>query len=491
MNSISKRAISSMWHDRRLARITQRPTKIAPSGLEDRSNFRSLPTMTEFDQSKEPQDSSLEQVTSPQDPVMNTIAQKTAFKKESSSETTTPTNDDTVSETTKAPYETIQQGPITYFRYYYEDVEQPAYFTPDTAEAPTSRNLLPFYLAGGSVLGATLISGIVIASLANNSKSQSPQNTTQPEVKETPKPKKTPPQVAPPEVIPQSRSTPARSRQKPKDAPPKKSSAAPVQSSSELLVQQSLSLSDPLPVPTVPVIRQPLTGASKQPLATNSKRPLADNLKGLLPKSSPALPALTASPLTPPASLPTPSLPPTLSNETFAPTSAIAASSSQPTTDARCVSPQVKADPSSATNNQRFPDRASRPVSELVMGAIATSSKAEIAGDAQLKAAQTIDPSLSDADKELQAFLDLPQKFPTSAGIAVLPLPCDIAQTAIDKPQVGEFTVLKLDPQNYQKRWKTSSKNPQALTPIYGFVDYKQQSIVLLARQSIESRPRD
>jgi len=51
---------------------------------------------------------------------------------------------------------------------------------------------------------------------------------------------------------------------------------------------------------------------------------------------------------------------------------------------------------------------------------------------------------------------------------------------AIVQQKVGEFSVLRLKPQDYQKRWQASSKNPQALLPIYGFVDYGQQSIVLV-----------
>lgn len=116
----------------------------------------------------------------------------------------------------------------------------------------------------------------------------------------------------------------------------------------------------------------------------------------------------------------------------------------------------------------------------------AVNSKAQIEKSMLVKAAQTIaaqDPSLSDAEKELQAFLELPQSFPTSAGIAILPLPCQIARTAVAKKQVGEFTVLRLSPQDYQKSWETSSKNPQAMVPIYGFVNYVQHAIVLVVQR--------
>jgi len=117
----------------------------------------------------------------------------------------------------------------------------------------------------------------------------------------------------------------------------------------------------------------------------------------------------------------------------------------------------------------------------------AASSKAQLEKSALVKVAQTIAaqaPSLPDAEKELQTLLELPQRFPTSAGIAVLPLPCQVAQTAIAKQRVGEFAVLKLNPQDYQKRWKTSSNNPQTMIPTYGFVDYKQQAIVLVQESS-------
>lgn len=477
MNLITKRAIRSVWHNRHLARISQRQEKISLFRLDDNDKLRSLPTMTEFHQFKKPHDQSHELSPNPQEPTMDTIAQSSS-QIDSPSEATVEVNTEgTASQIYKAPYETIQQGPITYFRYYYEDAEQPTYRTSGVAELFPKRNLLPLYLAGSGVLGATLISGAVIAGLANNSKSQPPQNVTQPEVKQTPSSTKTRPQVAPPELMPQSRSTPAKPSQKPKKAFTQKSSTAtPAQSSSKLLLQQALAVPDSIPVSNLPTFSVPITRS--------------------IPKPLPFPPGQSSQPTSPtqeslPANLPLQNSPPssTRANGSSTPTPPIvpsvpkSATPSQSTADARCVSPVSDA----ATDSRSTLFQASMLVSapEKVEVA-AVNSKAQIEKSMLVKAAQTIaaqDPSLSDAEKELQAFLELPQSFPTSAGIAILPLPCQIARTAVAKKQVGEFTVLRLSPQDYQKSWETSSKNPQAMVPIYGFVNYVQHAIVLVVQR--------
>ena len=433
--------------------------------------------MTEFHQFKKPHDQSHELSPNPQEPTMDTIAQSSS-QIDSPSEATVEVNTEgTASQIYKAPYETIQQGPITYFRYYYEDAEQPTYRTSGVAELFPKRNLLPLYLAGSGVLGATLISGAVIAGLANNSKSQPPQNVTQPEVKQTPSSTKTRPQVAPPELMPQSRSTPAKPSQKPKKAFTQKSSTAtPAQSSSKLLLQQALAVPDSIPVSNLPTFSVPITRSIPKPLpfppgqSSQPTSPTQESLPAnlLLQNSPPSSTRANGS------STPTPPIVPSVPKS---------ATPSQSTADARCVSPVSDA----ATDSRSTLFQASMLVSapEKVEVA-AVNSKAQIEKSMLVKAAQTIaaqDPSLSDAEKELQAFLELPQSFPTSAGIAILPLPCQIARTAVAKKQVGEFTVLRLSPQDYQKSWETSSKNPQAMVPIYGFVNYVQHAIVLVVQR--------
>jgi len=433
--------------------------------------------MTEFHQFKKPHDQSHELSPNPQEPTMDTIAQSSS-QIDSPSEATVEVNTEgTASQIYKAPYETIQQGPITYFRYYYEDAEQPTYRTSGVAELFPKRNLLPLYLAGSGVLGATLISGAVIAGLANNSKSQPPQNVTQPEVKQTPSSTKTRPQVAPPELMPQSRSTPAKPSQKPKKAFTQKSSTAtPAQSSSKLLLQQALAVPDSIPVSNLPTFSVPITRSIPKPLpfppgqSSQPTSPTQESLPANLPLQNSPPSSTRANGL----STPTPPIVPSVPKS---------ATPSQSTADARCVSPVSDA----ATDSRSTLFQASMLVSapEKVEVA-AVNSKAQIEKSMLVKAAQTIaaqDPSLSDAEKELQAFLELPQSFPTSAGIAILPLPCQIARTAVAKKQVGEFTVLRLSPQDYQKSWETSSKNPQAMVPIYGFVNYVQHAIVLVVQR--------
>ena len=385
-----------------------------------------------------------------------------------------------------APYERLQQGPITYFRYYFEDAGQPTYLTSPTVDLPTQkRNLMPLYLAGGGVLGATLISGFVIAGLANNSKAPSQKGTTDSKVKKTPAPKLIQPQVASPEVVPPSRSSSTKPSQTTQKTPTKKPAVPTVRSSADSQLQQALMVPQPLPVPQLPIVSVPIAQTVSTPLPAPIIQPLARQITP--PAPAPATP-------TPPAPLAAKPLPVLVANSSPMPPSSASPALAQPgasstpaIADARCLSAATTAKDSLATPGQppiavqsallvAAPENVVMPSATRMSQ---TEKPAAIKGAIADSAAQA--SSVQDAEKDLQAFLEIPQRFPSSAGLAVMPLPCQLAQTATTKQQVAEFKVVRLSPQDYQKRWKLSSNNPQALTPIYGFVDYKQQSVVLLS----------
>lgn len=396
----------------------------------------------------------------------------------------------TSSQIEEVPYERLQQGPITYFRYYFEDAEQPTYLPSSAAELPTNRrNMLPLYLAGGGILSATLISGFVIAGLANNSKAPARKGTIDSKTKQTPTPKLIQPQVASPEVMPPSRSTPTKPTQPPKKAPTEKLPLPTVRSSLDL--EQALMVPKPLPVPDLPLVSVPIARAVSNPLPAPVIQPptpptiaSAPEAPTPLPFLKPALPELARADSSPkpPDSSPLPSL---VQESAPLPPTAIA--------DARCLS-------AAATPREPLSAQVQQPIAIQSAGLVSAPESVEVlsanrksqaekpavnlgtaGGAAIVTDSATQATSNQDAEKELQAFLELPQRFPSSAGIAVMPLPCQLAQTAITKQRVAEFNVVRLGPQDYQNRWKLSSNNPQALIPIYGFVDYKQQSVVLLS----------
>ena len=385
-------------------------------------------------------------------------------------------------------YERLEQGPITYFRYYFESAEQPTYLPPTTTELSTNkRNLLPFYLAGGGVLGAALISGFVIAGLANNSKAPSQKGTIDSKVKQTPPPKRVQPQVASPEVVPPSRSTPTKPAQTPKKKPTQKLPVPTVRSSSDQL-QQALMV--PLPIPDLPIVSVPIAPAVSKPLPAPVIQPTPQAVASAPQAPPPALPVLTpALPLAdssprPPESSPSPA---------FAQERAALPAVPTAIADARCLSSATAPEQAFAAPDKPAVQSAllvSAPESSIEVLSANRSSPADkpvvigTAIDAAIAKDGAKATSIQDPEKELQAFLELPQRFPSSAGIAVMPLPCQLAQTATTKQRVAEFNVVRLSPQDYQKRWKLSSNNPQALTPIYGFVDYKQQSVVLLSAKA-------
>ena len=391
-------------------------------------------------------------------------------------------NETASSQIEEVPYERLQQGPITYFRYYFEDAEQPTYLPSSVTELPTNkRNMLPLYLAGGGVLGAALISGFVIAGLANNSKAPDRKGTIDSKNKQAPTPKLIQPQVASPEIVPPSRSAPTKPTQSPKKAPTQKLPLPTVRSSSDL--PQALMVPEPLPVPALPLVSVPIARAVSNPLPAPVIQPPAPQLVApapvtpiVLPSLKPASPELVAdSSPKPPDSSPSPA---------FAQKSA---PSPTAIADARCLSSAAAPGELAAPQPAQSAMLVSAPESVEVLSANRTQvdkpavNSGTGVGSAIANNNATQALSIQDAEKELQAFLELPQRFPTSAGIAVMPLPCQLAQTATTKQRVAEFKVIRLSPQDYQKRWKLSSNNPQALTPIYGFVDYKQQSVVLLS----------
>ncbi len=393
-----------------------------------------------------------------------------------------PTREITSSSTEAAPYERLQQGPITYFRYYFEDAGQPTYLTSSPVDLPPQkRNMLPLYLAGGGVLGATLISGFVIAGLANNAKAPSQKGATDSKVKQTPAPKLIQPQVASPEVVPPSRSSPTKPAQSPQKTPAKKPAVPTVRSSADNQIQQALMVPQPLPVPPLPIVSVPIAQTVSIPLPAPIIQPLARQVTP--PAPAPATP-------TPPAPLAAKSLPVLVANSSPMPPSSASPALAQsgtasvaPIADARCLT--AASGTSLAAPDQAIAVQSSMLVSAPENVAMPTANrksqadKVAVTGAIADSAAQA--SSVQDAEKDLQAFLEIPQRFPSSAGLAVMPLPCQLAQTATTKQQVAEFKVVRLSPQDYQKRWKLSSNNPQALTPIYGFVDYKQQSVVLLS----------
>lgn len=441
--------------------------------------------MTEFHQFKKPEDRRIEPPTNgAQDPVIDAIARNAMSDPQNSS---AETNAPAPSQLEKPPYEVIQQGPITYFRYYFEDADQTAYVPSDAPELIAKKSRLPLYLAGGGVLGATLISGVVIAGLDHPSKPPTPKTTPSSEVKPSPQAPIVQPRVAPPEVMPQSRSTQTKPAQKSKKTSTQESSTGRKVSSNPFL-QEALVVPEALPVIELPPVPAAMPPSSLRLPAPTPPSPQTQVAVRPLPEVAAA--PIPDVPLTlQPVSAPSFQNPPALASAPPLET----AKGTQNAADAQCLSPGTEVGNASPANNSPVIETAS---SETVARSSAL-PKANVEKGLILKAAQSIAAQITSGaeaaqsiaaqvtssaseNKELQEFLELPQRFPSSAGIAVLPLPCQMAQMAIAQQKVGEFSVLRLKPQDYQKRWQTSSKNPQALLPIYGFVDYGQQSIVLV-----------
>jgi hypothetical protein len=86
---------------------------------------------------------------------------------------------------------------------------------------------------------------------------------------------------------------------------------------------------------------------------------------------------------------------------------------------------------------------------------------------------------------KIQDFIALPQRNSQPDAVKLLPLTQQAAAQVQSSEKIEQFTVHKLAPQDYQREWQISTKTPAAdgnstILPTYGFIDYQRQMIVVL-----------
>lgn len=383
-----------------------------------------------------------------------------------------------------ASYDVCSTGPLTYYRYYFEDASPSTYAVvkPKSAAGMTS---LPTGLVGAGVLTATVISGLAIADVVKDRSAAVPRdNSTNAPVKQKqtqPRPNPTP---TPPEMVEQAplsnqanRPLYSKATSSPTGTPDRSAalesngplSSAELQNSIEPLVTlpstsaPNLSIVKPSKpsqpaVPPKPKMAKPQP-AAKTPVKAGSQKAATTSISSNPSASSQEAQAQTAEARVSAG----------LTMAGVAPPEVLAPQSSSRSAD----SPLSNTD-SGVSGTVQSPAPTAKPETDEANAIDAASAGAALSSSQLLNDVQGI-----------QDFVTLPKKAAPGSEIALMPLTQKAAQEAEVSKTVGEFKILKLPAQQYVGEWRTSNKSAVDADsvsglPAYGFIDYQRQLIVVL-----------
>ncbi len=484
---------------------------------------------------------------------------------------------------TPPPYEVFQQGPLTYFDYYFEDAVPESFPEIDSSlqnrPSPISMGLL-----GAGVLAATAVAGVVISDAIHQQPDATPKKTStvspsqDHQITQSARPQPT---------APESDLSLLLKRLPQKTVSPERLTAtAPLPAISSEPLQQPPSAGR-LPVLSVPESLPPIPSglpaesegigwqaSNRQAslVASSPSNPLVpDNPVNTPEASSFANPDSTAATAVPSTAVPSapitsesPSGRPTLSpdreaavpslenqsasisgSEVSVPASTPAGPESnsatngwtqpaspmvpvQPARDSAVTNPALEELPSQLPQASRsssvpspvpFTESVAHPASSVVLPSAApvvsdqpaktsmapgdrlrevsapipinpaVQTMASIAAtplpDEQSAASQDVakGKEMAASSQALQQLLSLPVQQDPRGNPMPLSLTPQAATEAYRINQVGSFTVIRLNPRDYQQAWMTTQQPSQNRLPLYGFVDYRRQLVVLLQNQ--------
>lgn len=402
-------------------------------------------------------------------------------------------------------FEVCSEGPLTYFRYYFEEVDASA---SAIAQPKSSAKINPLSasLVGAGVLTMAAVSGLVIADALKDkpeaaapkgstteSQTQNKQSPTQPQSQPTP----APPETLNPNPLLSNKATASPLPQPTTPAAAAKPSASkPLPSAQLQTVARSTIAAIPSTVlPSLPVLQAPPPPAPQMVQPASPAKPQAS----VAPNSSqPAAPAASGTSKVAMASVAPPeTLMPQQASAT--PAAAVDAVNSGATAPAPSVAPTANSSPVQAeAAKPAVPAAPMPPESTSSSGEKTSDQAADQADKAAASDAIAIGPSkFLNTAQGIQDFLTLPQKAPQGVEVSLMPLTEKAAKEAEAAKQVGAFSILKLAPQAYISEWRTSNKSsvePDSVSglPAYGFIDYQRQLIVVLndtpALTSLNSR---
>lgn len=447
-------------------------------------------------QPNQPQPSDRQPIAQPLPPPPNPkYQQSTVSEPQPAIQTEEVQNDSSTGETT--PYDVHTEGPLTYFSYYFEDLETSSSHG-DDAQSPT-RSKLQVGLIGAGAVAATVVSGLIIGDALKPT--DSPKNTQktnsvnqQDSAKNLPRPSS-----ASPEQLNTERSLP---QAKPQSSTKSRSQSSPGRTSSLQQLQQIQNLPAPAPIAMPETLalnpstisRQSSPRVAAQPL----RKPQASqgvNIPRMSVQEAAARQA-ALSPIAQPETLPVgnQSAPEQPVSDPAAPTEAPTSTALPP------FAPSSNASEPEQTNSipnspavEFTPSTTSQPQASTVNEQNAAPSTA--IAPAQPSAPSVTSPqaassSQSNKSEGIKDYLTVPQAASTKA-VTLMPLSQQAAAEVPKDGQIGQYKVRQVNAQDYQKEWMTSNKAVEdpaiALAyPAYGFIDYQRQLIVVL-----QDKPQD
>lgn len=374
----------------------------------------------------------------------------------------------------EAPYEVCMNGPLTYFRYYFEEVAPaPELFSstqPRMGVLPLSAGLV-----GAGIMVASAAAGFTaVKSMQHDAPSpqaKSRKSSTQ-DVSKTARPTLSTPERI--DLYPEQQ--PAFSNSKPMSAiatnrPETKLPRLAAVDRTRLNTRDRLAL----PLQTAASSRLP-NQRSTRPSQPVAARPAAAVRQAEVVLASRALPALAESKV-----LPVPQLP----------SDRVAASKGADVPTAQAPQPaQTPPTPRPEALTFRFTLRSAEPtpntpVEPQIIAANKNLDKAVAANKANDGGKTATLSQLLNSLKGLEDFINLPKIAPKDAAVTLLPLTSQVVSEVGNATQVKQFAILRLGLPDYQTQWLQSSKavsesaSASAL-PAHGFIDYQRQVIVVL-----------
>lgn len=444
---------------------------------------------------------------------------------------TEPTPASSIGDIPTAPYDVCNDGPVTFFRYYLDDVVPTPPSGGSAYHTPRRYQIARSGLIGASVLASAAFGAMAWQSLKEdrpNTATKPPATPTQNQLdakqknalKPTPTtslsaPERLPirpsakPQTAKPRrsTVPQKQSTGAKPSSLARVTPPVSSPALPLRGSTA--APSSLSVIAPTPLqrsqmssaPPSPTAVERSTG----PTPTVSPTPEAVTTPPFLPQSATNVAppeVISSAPITsqigpaPAAAAPTQ---PTVRYEPL-PTTGTGSVSSAPTVryepanqprPTRQTAQAMTMPVASPNLIAPAPKVSLQPSDRLLeanpMGRDELLTRSELAsGSPTAAAASTAATTATVPANEAQTSLMslLPAANQTDGiTVRIMPLTQQEAVKVASMPQVGPFTVMQLEEMAYAAEWLKSEGGSVGPAPTFGFVDYQRQVIAVPQRQ--------
>ncbi|XGV98116.1 MAG: hypothetical protein ACAF41_04090 [Leptolyngbya sp. BL-A-14] len=436
--------------------------------------------------------------------------------------------------THQVPYEVRTEGPLTYFHYYFEEVDSTINSETIAVHQSAAKFLPNRYLVGAGVLTATALSGLALADMNKPQVAAKPSVPT-PDVQQN-SPKATAStqrlKLIGTEVQPLQANQPLWSQSNPNVS---KTPNAKLMASAALQQRSPMGETAPpltagpskgvstLPPPRfsllpVPKVAGGMNAVSKtQPVPTVQPTAVASQTAPtakpqLLPNSQPTpqpLPSPQPLSSTPLSSTPLPAVNPSIAGsqatgisqpETLAPQASGASAPFQ----APAPMPAQTTPPSfSAQPITRESQPLETAVPEQAQKDWSGSSTSALSEKDALKAVTGALNAQSVLPQSIQDLLNRSRPSPTGKAVTLVPLTQKAAEeisgmsnVEMSTDKARRFTVLHLSLQDYRQAWLARNKTaqPQVLMnafPTYGFVDYQTQVIAVLnQKQLVQTNPQ-